>query len=121
MMEFKIVPVAKPRMTRRDIWAKRTIVNKYYAFKDELNKLAKDKKFKLPDKYRVEFLMPMPESWSVKKKLEFVGGPHKCRPDLDNLLKAINDCLLPKEDSMVWCIEASKIWWDEGKIIFYKK
>lgn len=119
MTEFKITPVAKPRMTRRDVWSKRRCVVSYFKFKDALVKLAKEKHFKLLDKYRVEFLMPMPVSWSINKKVIMAGKPHQCRPDLDNLLKSINDCLL-KEDSCIWSIEASKIWWDEGKIIFYK-
>ena len=118
MVEFKVDPVAKPRMTRRDIWSKRKCVIKYFSFKDKLVLLAKEKKFKLPDKYKVEFLIKMPESWSVKKKLLFAGQPHKCRPDLDNMIKSLNDCLL-KEDSTVWSVTASKIWWDEGKIIIY--
>jgi Holliday junction resolvase RusA-like endonuclease len=120
MTELKITPVAKPRMTRRDVWSKRLCVSKYYRFKDKLIKLAKEKRFKLADSYKVEFLMPMPASWSISKKVLMSGKPHQSRPDLDNLLKAVNDCLL-KEDSTVWFVEASKIWWDEGKIIFYNK
>jgi len=107
-------------MTRRDIWSKRPCVVGYFRFKDSLLKLAKSKKFKLGDKYRVEFLMPMPASWSERKRKLMLSKPHQCRPDLDNLLKSVNDCLMASDDSSIWSIEASKIWSESGKIIFYK-
>jgi Holliday junction resolvase RusA-like endonuclease len=118
MMEFKIDPVPKPRMTGSDRWKKRTVTTQYWNFKDKLVLLAKKKKFNLPEKYRVEFFIKMPDSWSLKKKLKYAGAPHKQRPDLDNLVKSIQDCLL-SEDSKVWYTEASKIWWEEGRIIIY--
>ena len=119
MIELVINPVAKPRMTRSDIWKHRPIVDRYFAFKDHLNALCRLNKFELPDKYRVEFLIPMPESWSNSKRKGLLGKPHQQKPDLDNLLKALNDCL-KVEDSGIWKIEASKIWWEEGKIIIYE-
>ena len=33
---YPITPVPKPRMTRRDRWAKRPCVLRYWAFKDEV-------------------------------------------------------------------------------------
>lgn len=120
MTEFLLDPVPKPRMSRSDIWKKRPIVNRYFAFKDKLVLEAKKKKFKLGDKYYVEFLIAMPKSWTESKKRSFHGLPHRQKPDLDNLIKALNDCLIA-EDSVVWSIEASKIWWDEGKILIHNK
>ena len=35
--QFNVNPVAKPRMTQRDKWKKRPVVDKYYAYKDEMN------------------------------------------------------------------------------------
>ena len=106
-------------MTQADKWCKRKVVKDYWKFKDALVLLAKSKRFKLGDSFRVEFFMKMPDSWSISKKAKLAGTPHQQRPDLDNMLKAIQDCLRT-EDSGIWKIEASKIWWDEGKIIFYK-
>ena len=120
MTILKIDPVAKPRMTRRDIWKKRPVVARYYEFKDELKRLCKKEDFELPDSYMVEFLIKMPDSWSEKRKKAMVGKPHQQKPDIDNLLKALNDCL-KVDDKFVWHIEASKIWWDEGQIIIYGK
>mgnify|MGYP002814100871 CR=1 FL=1 len=120
MIELKINPVAKPRMTRSDIWKHRPIVDRYFAFKDHLVRLCRLQSFELPDSYKVEFLITMPDSWSRSKRDSLQGSPHRQRPDLDNLVKALNDCLI-KEDSSVWNFEASKIWWDEGKILIWEK
>lgn len=120
MIEIKLDPVPKPRMTRSDTWKHRPIVDRYFRFKDALVALCQLKNFKLGDKYKVEFLIKMPETWSDKKRQQLDGKPHKQKPDLDNLLKALNDCLR-KEDQSIHYIEANKIWWKEGKIILVNK
>ena len=119
-IEIKLDPVPKPRMTVADKWKHRPIVDRYFAFKDAISLICKKAKFKLGSSYKVEFLIAMPKSWSKSKKNSNFGLPHKQKPDLDNLVKALNDCLL-KEDEGVWNIEASKIWWDEGKILIWNK
>lgn len=119
MIELKIDPVAKPRMTRSDTWKHRPVVDRYFAFKDHLVRLCKLQKFTLPDKYKIEFLIAMPDSWSKSKREGMIGKAHQQKPDLDNLVKSINDCL-KVEDKYVYHIEASKIWWDEGKILIYE-
>lgn len=58
----------------------------------------------------------MPKSWSIKKKKELEGAPHRSKPDIDNLLKAIYDSLLD-DDSSVYYVTAVKYWDEEGKII----
>jgi len=58
----------------------------------------------------------MPKSWSKKKKLEMVGRPHKQKPDLDNLLKALLDAVFD-EDCEIWDIQATKYWNTRGMII----
>ena len=111
---FKISPIAKPRMTRRDVWAKRKVIIRYREFCDELRSQADG--WKLPDTFRARFIVPMPNSWSKKKKRQMVATPHQQRPDADNLCKALMDALL-KEDSTVWKLEIEKIWGEEGAII----
>ena len=110
-----IAPIAKPRMTKSDKWKHRKIVEDYWKFKDEIKKICLINDFKLSDKYRIRFVLPMPQTWASKKKALCYGAPHKQRPDLDNLIKAINDCL-HDEDSGVYYIEASKIWGTSGYI-----
>jgi len=103
-----IVPVGAPRMTRRDKWANRPCVQRYFAYRNELALKMRD--FAFPEcGYHVTFYMPMPSSWSAKKRAAHEGQPHRVRPDKDNLEKGLLDALLP-EDSAVWDGRASKRW-----------
>lgn len=112
-----IIPVPKPRLTRRDKWAKRPIVERYYAFANELRlKWGKDE---LPDTFAIHFFIPMPDSWSKKKKERMNFTAHQQRPDIDNYLKAFLDALC-EDDSYVWRIKATKVWADKGKLIIDK-
>jgi Holliday junction resolvase RusA-like endonuclease len=116
MIELILDPVAKPRMTRSDSWKHRPVVDTYFAFKDAIVGLCNLSGFTLPDRYKVEFFIKMPPSWNKWRKFDTEGKPHQQKPDLDNLVKSINDCL-KVEDSTIYYIEASKHWAKEGKII----
>jgi len=111
-MDLAIDPVAKPRMVRSDRWAKRPAVLRYWAFADELR--LKYKK-ELPESVELKFYLPMPDSWSEKKKALMNGKPHKQKPDLDNLEKALLDSL-NKQDSNIYRIHASKWYSYKGAI-----
>lgn len=114
---INVDPMGKPRMTRRDKWKKRPVVTKYNGYKDIINL---NMKWDIGDVLDIHFIMPMPKSWSKKKKEEMNGKPHKNKPDLDNLIKGVKDAVL-KEDSHVWkYIEPTKRWGYEGKIIIQK-
>lgn len=109
---YNIVPCPKPRMTRKDKWAKRPCVLRYRAFKDE----CRIRNVELPDVgIRVIFGIPMPKSWSKKKRQDMKYKPHLQTPDLDNLEKALCDAVLD-DDSRVWNMWGSKIWSEEGFI-----
>lgn len=115
--EYLIDPVAKPRMTRRDKWKKRNCVVKYFNFKDEV----KDLEIFVPDfGSKIIFEIPVPESWSNKKKMEHIGRPHKSRPDIDNYLKGLFDAIF-EEDSHIWNVSVEKVWGKVGKIIICEK
>lgn len=101
--------IAKPRMTQRDKWKKRPSVEKYFACKDLIKLKAKKEKFSLAPDCNVKVMIPMPKSWSKKKKKEMAGKPHTQKPDVDNLLKSVFDMLLP-EDSYVHTVCVQKIW-----------
>lgn len=116
---FDIAPVSKPRMVRSDKWKKRTITDSYWAFKSELKLKANLQGLKtLPSEITVIlFIVPMPISWSEKDKKKYDGMPHTHRPDLDNFLKGLQDCLCA-EDSHIWKIGSlSKIWGRQGQLI----
>lgn len=114
-MEYQIIPLAKPRMTKRDKWLSppRDCVREYWKFCHQcrLNKVI------LPcSEAHIIFVLPMPESWSEKKRLEMDGSKHENKPDLDNLLKALGDAIY-KNDSCIWDARITKRWGREGKII----
>lgn len=111
-MRYQIDPVAKPRMTQRDKWQKRPAVMRYRAFCDECRLLG----IEVPEAgAHVTFHIPMPSSWSKKKKEAMLGQPHQQRPDVDNLQKALQDAVL-EEDSSVWDVRITKRWAETGSI-----
>jgi Holliday junction resolvase RusA-like endonuclease len=123
-LTFDIIPCPAPRMTRRDKWPdtskypRRECVKKYFAFKNEVIWTSKKLNYQLSDELNIIFVIPMPESWSEKKKIKMVGQPHKVKPDVDNLTKAWMDSF-GVNDGFVWNIQAIKIWGRNGKIIVY--
>lgn len=110
---YNITPLGKPRMTRADKWKKRPEVLRYRAFCDEvrLNKVTLQE-----SGYHVIFVLPMPPSWSKKKRALMDGKPHQQKPDKDNLEKALLDALFG-EDSHIWDGRVTKIWGETGKIV----
>ncbi len=113
-----IDPVPAPRMTRSDKWAKRPIVTRYFAFRDELILKGNKVGLKLPNVLNVLFVIPMPKSWSENKRDKYRYQPHQSRPDRDNLLKSVQDAF-NIDDSFVWDGRTTKIWGELGQIIFY--
>lgn len=115
---FGLNPFPKPRMTKRSSIIS-GVANAYWGYKDALTGRAKKLGFDgAGGVLKSKFIVPMPKSWSKKKKSEFEGKPHMQRPDLSNFLKALEDCLY-KEDSIIHEIDIKKRWGYEGKIIVW--
>jgi Holliday junction resolvase RusA-like endonuclease len=126
---FDIVPISAPRMTQSDRWRtnpehedinkrQRPVVTKYFAYKNELVAQAKSMNYEIKPVLDVLFIIPMPNSWSGKKKERMNGLPCKVKPDTDNLLKAIKDTFC-KNDSHIWRETAEKRWGHRGSIIIF--
>jgi Holliday junction resolvase RusA-like endonuclease len=113
---YNIIPIPKCRMTQRDRWLDppRPSVARYRSFADEVRAQG----VQLPESdSAVLFVLPMPKSWSKKKKVKMVGQAHKQKPDLSNLLKALEDAIY-SDDSRIWHYrELSKRWGVIGQII----
>lgn len=112
-IKLDIVPVPKPRMTQSDRWRQRPCVLRYWEFKDALVNLWEDRE--VPEQVGLIFILPMPNSWSEKKKRLLDGKPHQVKPDIDNLEKSIFDCLSPS-DAYIWRVEKIKIWGRQGSV-----
>ena len=113
---FEIEPFTAPRMVKSDAWKKRDCVMRYFESRNALRLLANSKGFFLEEKYIIEFHIPMPDSWSKKKKTAFHCTPHRQKPDIDNLLKAFQDSL-SDDDAFVNDVHAVKLWSEIGYIV----
>lgn len=127
---FDIVPISAPRMTQSDRWRtnpehpdinkrQRPVVTKYFAYKNLLTLQAKQLGYEVKPVLDILFIIPMPNSWSGKKKERMNGLPCKVKPDTDNLLKAIKDTFC-KNDSHIWRETAEKRWGYKGSIIIFE-
>jgi Holliday junction resolvase RusA-like endonuclease len=113
---FEIKCLPKPRMTRRDKWKHRPIVDHYYAFKDELKLKANKVGLRdLTDKIEVHCIFEVPASWPKKKKLAMIGQPHKQTPDHDNILKGICD-IFEKNDAHIYDGRCTKFWGEKDSL-----
>ncbi|MDU3478938.1 MAG: RusA family crossover junction endodeoxyribonuclease [Citrobacter sp.] len=90
MKTYDITPMGKPRMTRADKWKKRPEVLRYRAFCDEVRLQGVELR---ESGSHVTFILPMPASWSKKKRAELNGKPHQAKPDFDNMMKALMDAI----------------------------
>ncbi|HED2371685.1 TPA: RusA family crossover junction endodeoxyribonuclease [Citrobacter freundii] len=117
MKVYDITPMGKPRMTRADKWKKRPEVLRYRAFCDEVRLQGVE----LPESgSHVTFILPMPASWSKKKRAEFNGKPHQTKPDFDNMMKALKDAIY-EDDAHIWDSRVTKLWGERGQIIIGEK
>lgn len=86
-------------------------IQKYWDYKKSLRAVAEIENFVMPHQGAwVKFYIPMPESWSQKKKnlMEFQGNEQT--PDVDNFFKAFIDSLM-KQDKSITDFRASKFWY----------
>ncbi len=111
------LPIAKPRQSRRDRFQPSRAVQAYRFWAD-LVRLSASRVFlgwgKLypgPVCLSCQFFFPIPASWSkVKRAKAAVGGVfHASKPDLDNLMKGIQDPL------------SGAIWVDDCQVIAYRE
>jgi len=127
---FDVIPIGAPRMTQSDRWKtnpnhinpmkrQRKSVTQYFAFKQLLQLQAKQMQFELGNVLDALYLIPMPNTWSNKKKERMNGMPCEVKPDTDNITKAIKDTLR-KNDSDIWYEKAEKRWAYNGSIIIFQ-
>lgn len=127
---FSVIPMGAVRMTQSDRWKtdpnhfdvkkrQRMAVFNYFNFKNILQLQAKELGYVLGDSLDAVFFIPMPKTWSDKKKREMSGTICKQKPDIDNLVKSVCDTL-KKEDKDVWFVKAEKRWSYKGCILIYK-
>jgi Holliday junction resolvase RusA-like endonuclease len=127
---FDVIPTSAPRMSQSDRWKtnpnhpdpkkrQREVVTKYFAYKDTLRWQAKQMNYEFKNYLDIVFIVPIPDSFSEKKKQRLNGTPVKTKPDIDNYVKAFMDSL-KSEDGDVWFIKAIKVYGFKGSVLVYK-
>lgn len=112
-------PVPKPRMVKSDSYKKRDVVVKYWKYKDAIIKESRKVNLKsLPGCIpMIIFYVKIPKS--NRKKIK-ENDPVLVRPDLDNYIKAIFDCL-ECEDNYIHTFSAAKRYSNNPRIEIYLK
>lgn len=99
-------------MTRRDKWAKRPCVLRYWQFKRECH----EARVNVTDGCTITFVLPMPNSWPPDRRAEMNLQPHRQKPDIDNLTKALLDAIY-SNDAHISKLTTIKLWGEMGTII----
>jgi len=110
-MRYEITPMGAVRMNKSDAWRQRPEVLRYRAFKDEVRLRG----VTLENGQKVTFFLPMPKSWSKKKRELMNYKDHTQKPDLDNCLKALMDAVFT-DDAHISRLTIHKVWAVTGAI-----
>lgn len=74
----------------------------------------------VPNAIRLEFRQQVPDTWSEKKKQQWIGKLQSldvhARSDTDNLIKAIADAIWPR-DGGIAVMQAAKFWDKENFVV----
>jgi Holliday junction resolvase RusA-like endonuclease len=110
IIEGKPIPWKRPGQTKGGVRYDTQKTHKcavMWVIKDQFRRVPIEGSVKMT----IYFFMPVPRSWSKKKRLETVGEYHKIKPDLDNLEKFYKDCMsgiVYKDDAQVALVVKSK-------------
>lgn len=118
-----VEPMGAVRMTQRGKYMSKSAM-KYLNYKAYLKHHAKiqaqGKQFdKQPLEVQIRFRMPVPASWSPKKRSAALGRYHMKKPDADNLVKGVFDSLnkiVWADDNQVAKLSAVKVYGEEPGI-----
>lgn len=130
---FRIKALPKPRMTKRDKWLgnpnykprtraeqkRQEMLINYWQYKDTLKILTLKHGYNLSknELKDITFIFEIPKSTPKKKINEMLGKLHEKKPDLDNLVKAFQDCLLENDSHIASYDRIKKMWGLENMII----
>lgn len=111
-----------PREKLRPAGLKRLLrIERYNQYKVDLLTLCKSKGFTIPAQgLCIAYYIPVPKSWSEKKKKLYHGTLHQSTPDIDNLTKAAFDSLVAEDKFIGHIGSITKRWvnFDTGWIEF---
>ena len=119
-VKFNIIPVpaSRPRVTRWSTYYGK----KYTNFKEEMLSLTSDIVFTPLEGNifaQLQFNVPIPKSWTKKKKAAKNGAYCDNHADIDNYCKAILDSLngvYYEDDKQIVMLQATMLWATEASI-----
>lgn len=92
-------------------------LDRYNKYKDDLKTLAYHHRFTLPVcGLGLYFFVPMPPSWSAKKKAAMHGQMKLSKPDIDNYEKAFYDAMSIRDEAVGQLSGHGKFWFDPEKV-----
>lgn len=95
-----------------DYLNRKNSIKKYFDYKRSLKEEADKQGLKFPEAGAwIRFYLPMPKSWSKKKRNKNCYELHTSKPDADNIFKALADSLF-KQDQGISDYRVSKFWYD---------
>ena len=106
------VPLARARHTAYAVYDSQKTLRIHQEIELE-NQQTKPLLNNMPLRLNVTFYMPIPVSYSPKKRLETVGKPHMFKPDTSNLLKWIEDIatkIVYYDDCLISDVHATKVY-----------
>ena len=92
---------------------------KYRRYCAVLNLMCITQGYRIGDELEITFVLPMPKSWPQAVRDVQDGKPHRSRPDLSNLVKAFEDALCPKDETIHTYRSVRKVWGKSGKIVIH--
>jgi Holliday junction resolvase RusA-like endonuclease len=110
-----IIPMGAVRTTQRQKFVDER-AKKYFTYKQQIALLVKqhiNTPTGRPILADITFYMPIPMSWSLKKKERYNGAVHKSKPDIDNMIKGCFDALNKiawKDDNQVYEVNSRKVY-----------
>lgn len=123
IIPFEVTAASRPRVTRYGTFYSKN----YEAFRkvvgEWLDTQIKPVSFGgVALKARFVFILPLPKSYSKKKKELLLGQPMTDRKDIDNMQKSVMDVLQGRyfnDDCQIYHVTASKYWGEKGRIEVY--
>ena len=105
-------------MVRSDKWRRprRPAVRRYWDYRDQLRLEANRLKFIPVNDMEFKFYLPMPPSWSGKKKKRMDFCRCESKPDFDNLVKGFFDALMDEDCRISGVSGIYKFWAETGRI-----
>lgn len=110
-----VLPMGAVRTTQKQKFVDES-AKRYRIYKQQIALLVKQH-IKAPSErpilVDITFYMPIPSSWSQKKKERMNGAVHRSKPDIDNMIKAFFDSLNKiawKDDNQVYEVHSKKVY-----------